>query len=86
MSGQQQEIPKLGDIFSVSLNTRYQADPVEVLRCLADSSREHILLESAEINSRTNLKKFVIGRPPHYELSVAVIKSTSVRVQPMAKF
>lgn len=63
MSGQQQEIPKLGDIFSVSLNTRYQADPVEVLRCLADSSREHILLESAEINSRTNLKSLLLVDP-----------------------
>lgn len=63
MSAPQNKIPELGDLFSVSLNTRYQADPVEVLRCLADSSQEHILLESAEVNSRTNLKSLLLIDP-----------------------
>lgn len=63
MSQNQDSSPQLGQMYSVSLNARYQADPVEVLRCLADHQGEHLLLESAEVNSRTNLKSLLMVDP-----------------------
>lgn len=63
MSQNQDSSPQLGQLYSVSLNARYQADPVEVLRCLADHQGEHLLLESAEVNSRTNLKSLLMVDP-----------------------
>ncbi len=50
------ELNKLGNLFPISVATQYQADPVDVLKRLAHTGGEHILLESAEIDSRQNLK------------------------------
>ncbi|RUO19283.1 anthranilate synthase component 1 [Aliidiomarina iranensis] len=50
------QLQTLGNLFPISVATQYQADPVDVLKRLAHSGGEHILLESAEIDSRQNLK------------------------------
>ncbi|KKO45376.1 hypothetical protein VT06_17175, partial [Arsukibacterium sp. MJ3] len=51
---------KLGQIFPISVAAQYQADPVAVLQRLSASEGEHILLESAEIDSRQNLKSLLM--------------------------
>lgn len=51
---------KLGDIFPMVVAAPYQANPVRLLESLQHSPGEHILLESAEIDSRQNLKSLLM--------------------------
>lgn len=49
-----------GTIKPLSLTLNYQADPLSVLNTLCRNSNQHLLLESAEVDSKTNLKSLLL--------------------------
>ncbi|RUO26136.1 anthranilate synthase component I [Aliidiomarina minuta] len=49
-----------GQVTPISMILDYQADPLSVLNTLQDKNGEHILLESAEVDSKTNLKSLLM--------------------------
>lgn len=51
---------QLGDIEPLSVSLEYQADPLCVLNTLQRTNGEHMLLESAEIDSKANLKSLLM--------------------------
>ncbi|MCC5878706.1 MAG: anthranilate synthase component 1 [Idiomarina sp.] len=51
---------QLGEVEPLSLSLDYQADPLCVLNTLRTSSTEHLLLESAEVDSKANLKSILM--------------------------
>lgn len=51
---------QLGEIEPLSLSLAYQADPLSVLNTLRSHSAEHMLLESAEVDSKANLKSILM--------------------------
>ena len=57
---QPEESIQLGEVEPLSLSLDYQADPLCVLNTLRSSSPEHMLLESAEVDSKANLKSILM--------------------------
>lgn len=57
---QRAETIQLGEVEPLSLSLAYQADPLCVLNTLRNDSAEHILLESAEVDSKANLKSLLM--------------------------
>ena len=51
---------QLGTIEPLSVSLQYQADPLSVLHTLQQPEGEHLLLESAEVNSKANLKSLLM--------------------------
>lgn len=49
-----------GEIEPLSVNLEYQADPLSVLHTLQQPEGEHLLLESAEVDSKANLKSLLL--------------------------
>ena len=51
---------QLGEIMPISLSTPYQREPLDAFLSLRSESGEHLLLESAEVDSRQNLKSLML--------------------------
>src|SRR5690554_322114 len=49
-----------GQVLPLVLSTPYHADPLDTFACLRSNPGEHILLESAEVDSRENLKSIML--------------------------
>ena len=57
---QPEEPIQLGEIEPLSVSLQYQADPLSVLHTLQYAGGEHLLLESAEVDSKANLKSLLM--------------------------
>lgn len=49
-----------GEVTSISLNTRYVADPLALMGKITEQSKNSLLLESSEIDSKANLQSMLL--------------------------
>lgn len=52
------EIKKLGDLEVIHANAPYTLDPTRLFHTLCENKTDSLLLESAEIDSKQNLKAY----------------------------